>query len=287
MSQRAIEACFAVRAGSFRTEAELALDEGVLVLFGPSGSGKSTTLKALAGLLRPEQGSITVRGETYFDGARGIDVPAHRRRIGYVPQHHALFPFLDVAHNVAFGLPRAERTATNPRVLALLEELGIAHLAASRPAQLSGGERQRVSLARALAVNPALLVLDEPFSSIDQEGREALWRVVRETLERHRTPAVFVTHDPDEALALGDHLVRFERGRTTESGAPVSMVRRGQPVVVRARVDAAPRALDGGRAEVVLANARVEAPAELLATADGSELVLELRTRPRGRREGS
>lgn len=283
MSARAIEARFVVRAGSFRTDAELSLDEGVLVLFGPSGSGKSTTLKAIAGLLRPDQGRIAVRGETYFDADRGVEVPAHRRRIGYVPQHHALFPFLDVARNVAFGLPRAERRADNPRVHALLEELGIAHLRDARPADLSGGERQRVSLARALAVNPALLVLDEPFSSIDQEGREALWRLVRDTLERHRTPAVFVTHDPDEALALGDHLVRFERGRTAESGAPVSMVRRGHPVVLRARLDGIPRPLEGGRAEVLLTGACVEAPADLLVAPDGTELVLELRTRPRAR----
>lgn len=281
MSARAIEARFAVRAGSFRTEAELALDEGVLVLFGPSGSGKSTTLKAIAGLLRPESGRIVVGGETYFDADRGIEIPAHRRRIGYVPQHHALFPFLDVARNVAFGLPRPERRADHPRVRTLLEELGIAHLHEARPADLSGGERQRVSLARALAVSPRLLVLDEPFSSIDQDGREALWRVVRDTLERHRTPAVFVTHDPDEALALGDHLVRFERGRTTESGTPVSMVRRGHPVVVRASLDGAARLLDGGRAEVLLRGGRLEAPAELLVVEDGTELVLELRTRPR------
>ena len=283
-SAPALQASFSVQAGPFTVSADLAIDAGVLVLFGPSGSGKSLTLKALAGLLRPERGRIRVAGTTFFDSEARVEVPAHARRIGYVPQHHALFPFRDVAENIAFGLPRRERRRDNPKVLALLQELGIAHRAAERPAALSGGERQRVALARALAVSPSLLLLDEPFSSIDQDGREALWRVLREALDRHAIPAVFVTHDPDEALALGDKLVRFEPGRSGESGVPASLVRRGHSVRVTATLASPPTPLDGGRATAQLRDAVVEGPADILAPSGDEPLVLELRTRPRGRR---
>ncbi|HZS42345.1 MAG TPA: ATP-binding cassette domain-containing protein [Polyangia bacterium] len=281
----AVEARFTVEVGvngsHFKLESELALERGVLVLFGPSGAGKSLTLQALAGLVRPSRGTIRVHGQLLFDGERRLDVPAHKRAIGYVPQHHSLFPFCDVAENVAFGLPRAQRRRDNPEVRALLDELGLAHLASSRPASLSGGERQRVALARALAVRPRLLLLDEPFASIDQDGRVQLRKILRETLARRDTPAVFVTHDPAEALALGDSLVRFERGRSTVAGEPASLLRRGQPVIVSGELSGPPRPLGEGRAEVTLRDATVDAPAELLEQGETSGLRLELRTRPR------
>ncbi|MCC6556427.1 MAG: ATP-binding cassette domain-containing protein [Polyangiaceae bacterium] len=277
--------------GEFTVEAELALDRGVLVLFGPSGSGKSLTLQALAGLVKPRRGAIRVAGEALFDSERRISVPAHKRRIGYVPQHHALFPFLTVAENAAFGLSWRERRRGGAAVADLLEELGVAHLAAQRPASLSGGERQRVALARALAVKPRLLLLDEPFASIDQDGRAALRRTLREALDRHGIPAVFVTHDPDEALALGDALVRFERGpgrralsscgRTTLAGAPGALLRRGHPVVVAGKPAGPAEPIGDGRAVIELSGATIEAPAEILDRGEGGELRLELRTRPR------
>ena len=280
-AEPALEARLVVHQGGFVVDAELALARGVLVLFGPSGAGKSLTLQALAGLLRPRAGTLRVAGELLYDGARGVDVPAHRRRIGYVPQHHSLFPFCDVAENVAFGLPRRERRRDHPVVQGLLAELGLAHLAGARPASLSGGERQRVALARALAVRPRLLLLDEPFASIDQDGRAALRKTLREALDRHGMPAVFVTHDPDEALALGDHLIRFERGRTTLAGAPASLLRRGHPVTVAGEPDGPARPTGDGRAELTLRAATVEGPAELLEAQAGGTVKLELRTRPR------
>jgi molybdate transport system ATP-binding protein len=197
----------------FSLNAELSLDAGVLVLFGPSGAGKTLTLKALAGLLPGVRGHVRLGDDTLLDTARGIDVPVHARRIGYVPQQHALFPFLDVTGNVAFGLPRAERRA--PQVRDLIEELGLASIASARPETLSGGERQRVALGRALAVAPRLLLLDEPFASIDEEGREGLHELVRDVVGRRHVPTVLVTHNAGEARALGDRMVRFERGRTT------------------------------------------------------------------------
>lgn len=272
----AVEASFTLRSGGFEVHADFAIDAGVLVLFGPSGSGKSLSLKALAGLLRPARGRIRVAGTTFFDSDARLEVPVHARRVGYVPQHHALFPFRTVAENVAFGLPRAERRAGNARVHALMEELGIAHRAHELPGRLSGGERQRVALARAIAVQPSLLLLDEPFSSIDNAGRESLGETLRSVLHRHRIPAVFVTHDPDEAIRLGDKLVRFEPGRTTESGPPAALLRHGRPVVVSGSISGSPTPLDAGRASLRISDAVIEAPADAFDARDG-HVRLELR----------
>jgi len=214
---------FHLDVGGFSLDAQLTLEDGVLVLFGPSGAGKSLTVAALAGLVRPRSGSIRLGDRLLFDAAAGIDVATHLRRVGYVPQHHSLFPFLSVRDNVAFGLPRARRR-TDPGVDRLIGELGLTDLADARPASLSGGERQRVALARALAVEPSLLLLDEPFASIDQAGRRALRAVLADALRAHGIPAVLVTHDADEAVELGTRAVIYERGRTVRSGAPRDVI---------------------------------------------------------------
>lgn len=269
---RAVAADFQLTAGTFQLHAELSLDEGVLVLFGPSGSGKSLTISALAGIVRPSSGRIVVRGEVLFDREEGVEVPAHRRKVGYVPQHHALLPFRDVYDNVAFGLPRSERRRGNAAVLSLLDELGIRHLETSRPDVLSGGERQKVALARALAVQPRLLLLDEPFASIDRDGRMAMRRLLRETLSRHATPAVFVTHSPHEALQVGDRLVRYEPGRTVESGSPAEIL--ASEAEIRLHGTASP----DGPGTWRLDSAVLHGPPELL---DGDDVDLVLR-RPKG-----
>jgi len=261
---------------------QLTLASGTLVLFGPSGAGKTVTVHALAGLLRPERGHVRIAGETVFDAARRENVPAHKRRIGYVPQHQSLFPFMDVLGNVGFGLARAERAGKD--ILVLMEELGILHLKRARPDDLSGGERQRVALARALAIRPRLLLLDEPFASIDHDGRAALRATLKDTLKRRDLPAVFVTHDPDDAIELGDSLVRFERGRTTEAGTPRALLQRGETVVLHGTPAGPPREEEGGRGVLRLEGATVEAPLGLLEPGDGGEVTLTLRTRPRARR---
>jgi len=187
----------------------------VTVLFGPSGSGKTTILRALAGLDRPDAGHITFDGQIWFDAARGTSIPPQARGIGLLFQEYALFPHLSVAANVAYGLPRAEREA---RVAEMAERFGISDLLTRRPAEISGGERQRVALARALARRPRLLLLDEPLSALDAPTREALRGELRHLLEQSGVPAIVVTHDRIEALALGDRLAVLIDGSVRQVG---------------------------------------------------------------------
>jgi molybdate transport system ATP-binding protein len=232
MSTRALEAAFTLQAEQFPLEVSLRLESGVLVLFGPSGSGKTLTLQALAGLRRPRRGHIRLFEQTLLDAEGRVDVPPHRRRIGYVPQHDSLFPFADVQGNVIFGLPRRRRRERQT-IAELMERLGIAHLARSRPHSLSGGERRRVALARALAVEPRLLLLDEPFAGIDRAGREALQTMLLDMLRDRGLPTVIVTHDRDEAMRMGDQLVPYERGRT----GPEQTIRKKIRVAERAAIE--------------------------------------------------
>jgi molybdate transport system ATP-binding protein len=219
-----------------RARASWPLDGGlVTVLFGPSGGGKTTVLRALAGLEHPDQGLIRFDGATWFDGATGHATPPQARRVGLLFQDYALFPHLTVHANVGFGLhrwPRAEREA---RIATLVERLGIGELLQRRPGQLSGGQRQRVALARALAPRPRLLLLDEPLSALDAPTREALRGELRRALEQAGVPAVVVTHDRTEALALGDRLAVLAEGAIRQVG-PVHQVFSAPADVAVARV---------------------------------------------------
>jgi ABC-type sulfate/molybdate transport systems ATPase subunit len=189
------------------------------VLFGHSGSGKSLTLRAIAGLLRPDAGRIEINGETVFDATRGIDVPPQRRGVGMVVQSYALFPHMTVRDNIAFGLdgqPRAERRA---RVDELLRALAIEDLAERRPSAISGGQAQRVALARALAPRPRLLLLDEPFSALDSAIRVTLRRELARLKRELDLTIVFVTHDLREAYNLADQIAVFDAGRVLQVAA--------------------------------------------------------------------
>jgi molybdate transport system ATP-binding protein len=182
---------------------------GVTVLFGPSGAGKSTTLDLIAGHLRPQRGRITLSGAVLFDAAQGVDVPPHRRRIGYVMQAPALFPHLNVARNLAYGLSHLPRQERQARVDTLAERLGLARLLARSPRDLSGGEQQRVALGRALAPEPQALLLDEPLSALDAPSRQDLLALLREVVQTLSIPVLYVTHDQKEAAQLGTQLVRY------------------------------------------------------------------------------
>ncbi|PYM19799.1 MAG: Fe3+/spermidine/putrescine ABC transporter ATP-binding protein [Candidatus Rokuibacteriota bacterium] len=216
MSAR-LEVRLVKRLPGFTLDAQWSADGGVAALFGPSGAGKTLTLSCMAGLLRPDAGRIVVDGRVLFDAAAGVDVPPQARRVGYVFQGYALFPHRTVAENVGFGLrdrPRAERER---RVAEVVARLGLGGFERRYPSELSGGQRQRVALGRALGIDPALLLLDEPLSALDAPLRAALRNDLRAILSEWGTAAVVVTHDFSEAYRLGDRIVVYDHGRVVQS----------------------------------------------------------------------
>ncbi len=196
---------------------DLAIESGEFVaVLGPSGSGKTTLLRVIAGFERADGGSIRVHGEVVDDAT--AFVPAERRHVGYVPQEGSLFPHLSVAENVGFGLSRRDRRG--PRVADLLALVGLADLGRRYPHELSGGQQQRVALARGLAIDPRLVLLDEPFSSLDVGLRAALRADVRRVIREAGATAVLVTHDQDEALSLADRVAVIRDGRIAQCDTP-------------------------------------------------------------------
>jgi molybdate transport system ATP-binding protein len=191
----------------------------ITVLFGPSGSGKTTVLRCLAGLERPDSGVIQCGDELWFDHAKSVFLQPQERNIGYLSQDYALFPHLSVERNIGYGLrgsPPAERTA---RVCEVMRLLDLAGLETRLPRQLSGGQQQRVALARAVVRRPRLLLLDEPLSALDSPARLRLRGELRRLLLQIGVPAMLITHDRVEALALGDDLVVIDNGDIVQSGA--------------------------------------------------------------------
>ncbi|HEU4683719.1 MAG TPA: molybdenum ABC transporter ATP-binding protein [Nitrospira sp.] len=202
-------------------ELKLALDPpSVLILFGASGSGKTTILRCLAGLERPEEGTILCNGRCWFDATKNINLPPQDRDLGYMSQDYALFPHYTVEGNVAYGLTGLSRQEKAARVTEVLGLLQIDHLAQQRPGHLSGGQQQRVALARAIARRPRLLLLDEPLSALDAPTRANLSGELRRLLQSLAIPSVVVTHDWTEALALGDYVAVIDDGRILQTGAP-------------------------------------------------------------------
>ncbi len=201
----------------FDLDVRFACDARMVALYGPSGAGKSLTLQAIAGLQRPASGHVRIGARTLFDAARGIELPVQDRRVGYLFQHYALFPHLDVRENVAFGLQSWCRRRLPPqaieRIDALLDSFGLAAFSHSRPAALSGGQQQRVALARTLACEPAVLLLDEPFAALNPMLRQALRIELAEVCARWQTPVVMITHDIDDVIALSDVAYVIEHGQ--------------------------------------------------------------------------
>ncbi|GGY04778.1 ABC transporter [Litchfieldella qijiaojingensis] len=198
----------------------------LLALVGPSGSGKTTLLRAIAGLYRPAGGRIQCAGETWFDAAAGVCLSAQRRRIGFVFQDYALFPHLTALDNVMTAMEHVPRGERRARAAGWLSRVRLQGLEDRYPAQLSGGQRQRVAVARALAREPRVLLLDEPFSAVDQVTRRRLQRELALLREEIDIPILLVTHDLEEASALADRLCVLHGGRTLQSGPPESLFRR-------------------------------------------------------------
>jgi molybdate transport system ATP-binding protein len=224
-----LAASIAVRRGGLTVALDLAVGDGeVLAVLGPNGAGKSTALRALAGLLTPGTGRVAVDGDTWDDVAAGVHVPAHRRRLGMVFQDYLLFPHLSALENVAFGLrTRGIRHADARRTAAdWLARVGLGDLGDRRPGQLSGGQAQRAALARALATDPALLLLDEPLSALDARTRLTVRAELRRHLAEFGGSTVLVSHDPVDAMALADRVVVLEEGRVVQEDAPAEVARR-------------------------------------------------------------
>jgi molybdate transport system ATP-binding protein len=214
-------------AAPIRGELELpARGHRVTVLFGPSGCGKTTVLRCVAGLERPEEGSIRFADEIWLDATRAISLAPQRRGVGFVFQDYALFPHLSVAGNIAYGIRRAPAAERNRTVREAVERFELGGLEKRLPHELSGGQRQRVALARALARRPSLLLLDEPLSALDAALRDELRIELRHLLAAAGVPVLLVTHDRDEALALGDELVVMVDGTVRQSGPVLDVFQR-------------------------------------------------------------
>jgi len=190
----------------------------VLTVIGPSGCGKSTLLRLVAGLERPDAGSVEIAGERVADARHWV--PPERRRVGMVFQDHALFPHLDVAANIGFGLRDLTREQRRSRVAEMLDLVGLGDLGRRHPHELSGGEQQRVALARALAPRPAVVLLDEPFSSLDENLRARVRADTIAVLRDTGSSAIIVTHDQDEALSLGDRIAVLRAGVVEQVDSP-------------------------------------------------------------------
>ena len=191
---------------------------GITVLFGASGCGKTTVLRCLAGLERPDAGHIHFNGQVWSDTDKHVFLPARARHIGFVPQDYGLFPHLTVERNVAYGLDKIAPHQRRQRVTEMLDWLGLDGLARRLPHELSGGQQQRVALARALATRPCLLCLDEPLSALDTPTRQRLRGELRGWLQHFDIPTLLVTHDRQEAVALGDELLVMHDGQLVQQG---------------------------------------------------------------------
>ncbi len=201
--------------GDFAVEADIRASGRVLALCGPSGAGKTTILDIIAGLRRPRRGRIAVDDAVFLDTARGVDVPARKRRIGYVFQEPRLFPHLNVAHNLNYGARFAPPGPSLVSFTDVVKLLGIEPLLARGPARLSGGERQRVAIGRALLSNPRVLLMDEPLNAIDDRRRRDILNLIEALRDAFAIPIIFVSHRASEVERLASDIAEFEAGRLT------------------------------------------------------------------------
>ena len=223
-NERGLKVNLQHRLGNFHLAIDFQVPLDLTVLFGFSGAGKSLTLRGLAGLLHPERGYVSIDEQVLFDSASGINLPPQERRVGYVPQHYALFPHLTVGENILFALPRQApwsrsreiKSSQKARVNELLAVLELEGLEQRYPATLSGGQQQRVALARAFMAEPRLLLLDEPFNALDVAVRERLRYSLKQFQRHFAVPIVLVTHDHTEVQQLADQVVVLQQGHVEQ-----------------------------------------------------------------------
>ena len=198
-----------------------------MILFGASGSGKTTILKLILGLIAPDSGNISINNKTIFDSSINYVMPTHERQIGYVPQNYKLFPHLNVNNNITYGIPKKKLSHNLDYINGIINKLDLKHIQERSVLNLSGGEMQRVAIARALAIRPNLLLLDEPFASLDVELHHSLRLLIKQLQEESHIPMIIVTHDHEEAISLGTKLHVLHEGKFIESGIPIEIL--GQP----------------------------------------------------------
>jgi molybdate transport system ATP-binding protein len=219
VSGNALEVTAAAQLGETALDVSVRVEAGrCLALAGPSGAGKTSVLRAVAGLLRPRVGQVRCGDEVWLDTERGVARAPDRRRVGYLFQNYALFPHLRGWQNVAYPLRGRKRSERRTRATELLERFGVGHLADVRPGTYSGGESQRVALARTLARDPLVLLLDEPLSALDARTRASAGRTLKGTLASSDIPTLVVTHDFNEAALLGDEIAIIDHGSILQQG---------------------------------------------------------------------
>ena len=214
------------------------------VLVGPSGGGKSTILRSIAGIYAPLEGHVRSGGEDWYDTDKATNVPPQQRAVGYVFQDYALFPHMDAATNIAAALGHLNKMQQHDRARELLALVNLSGLEDRKPHQLSGGQQQRVALARAMARDPRVLLLDEPFSAVDQVTRRRLYQELVTLKGKFRIPMILVTHDLEEASKLADKMVIIHQGRSLQAGPPNMVMTRPESRLVARLVDL-PNVLDG------------------------------------------
>jgi molybdate transport system ATP-binding protein len=255
------------RRGDFRVQARFASSAPIVALFGRSGAGKSTIVNAIAGIVRPDRGRISVGGRALFDSTLGIDLPPEARRVGYVFQDALLFPHMTVAGNLAYGerlTPEAERFVSRDRVVALLD---LGRLLERRPASLSGGERQRAAIGRALLASPRLLLMDEPLASLDAPRKAEILAYIELLRDELRLPIVYVSHALEEVTRLADSLVLVSDGRVAAQGGVAE-------VLARPEVEAHTGRFEAGAVIEARVARHDEAYGLTLLAFDGGELVV-------------
>jgi molybdate transport system ATP-binding protein len=233
MKQLRLKVNIEKRLAGFNLSVQIDVGAEILVLFGPSGAGKTQTLNAIAGLMTPDAGEITLDGTVFFRSQGSgplINLPARKRHVGYVFQQYALFPHLSALENVSYALWRQPRA--RERAEALLDRMRLAKLANRYPHELSGGQQQRVAIARALAMEPRVLLLDEPFSALDSEIRTQLHQDLLRLQAEAELIVIYVTHNLEDAFTVGHRLAVVRNGRIERIGAPREIYPRDEPAAV-------------------------------------------------------